>query len=169
MFNQFIDLSIPIENNSYSDPAVMLPKVTYTDHQQTYGQMAQFFPGLKKEDLPDGEAWAVEHLEVSSHNGTHLDAPYHYATTMDRGQRAITIDEVPLDWCFRPGIKFDFTHFEDGYVATEKDVRDELERIGVELKPLDIVLVNTRAGKLYGSREYLSAGCGWDGKRLFIF
>jgi hypothetical protein len=27
---------------------------------------------------------------------------------MNRGQRAITIDEVPLDWCLQPGIKLDF-------------------------------------------------------------
>ena len=36
---------------------------------------------------------------------------------MSRGQRAITIDEVPLDWCLAPGIKLDFRHFADGYVA----------------------------------------------------
>jgi len=29
-----------------------------------------------------------------------------------------------------------------------------------ELKPLDIVLVNTRAGSCIGTEEYLAAGCG---------
>ena len=58
--------------------------------------MTAFFPGLEKADLPDGEGWAVERVALSTHNGTHLDAPYHFASTMDGGQRAITIDEVPL-------------------------------------------------------------------------
>ena len=49
---------------------------------------------------------------------------------MDGGKRAITIDEVPLDWCFRPGVKLDFRHFADGYVATAADVEAELKRIG---------------------------------------
>jgi hypothetical protein len=39
---------------------------------------------LKKEDLPDGEGWAVELVQLSTHNGTHLDAPYHFHSTMDK-------------------------------------------------------------------------------------
>lgn len=160
MFKRFIDLSIPIENNAFSDPPFMLPKVSYTDHHTSVPQMAGCFPGLSKADLPDGEAWAIEHVELSTHNGTHLDAPYHFASTMDNGRPADTIDKIPLEWCFRPGVKLDFTRFEDGYVVTAADVADELERIEYTIAPMDIVLVNTRAGKLYGSKEFLSAGCG---------
>ena len=54
----------------------------------------------------------------------------------------------------------DFRHFPDGYVATAADVEAELRRIGYELKPLDIVVVNTRAGSRYGNDDYVSAGCG---------
>jgi len=79
---------------------------------------------------------------------------------MNRGQRAITIDEVPLDWCLAPGIKLDFRHFADGYVATAADVEAELKRIGHELKPLEIVLVNTGAGAAYGRPDYVAKGCG---------
>ena len=102
----------------------------------------------------------MEHVKLSTHNGTHLDAPYHFASTMDRGKRAITIDEVPLDWCFKPGVKLDFRHFADGYVATPADVDAELARIGHNLQPLDIVVVNTAAGAAYGAPDYLSRGCG---------
>jgi kynurenine formamidase len=35
-----------------------------------------------------------------------------------------------------------------------------LRRIKHELKPLEIVLVNTRAGARYGYDDYVSAGCG---------
>jgi kynurenine formamidase len=160
MFKKFTDLSIPIENNQFSDPAPMLPKISYKNHTESIAEMVHFFPGLSQEDLPDGEAWAVEHVSLSTHNGTHLDAPYHYASTMDKGQPAITIDEVPLDWCFKPGVKLDFTSFDDGYVVSAEDIELELNRIDYEIKPFDIVLVNTRAGKLYGTQEYLSSGCG---------
>jgi kynurenine formamidase len=79
---------------------------------------------------------------------------------MNKGERAITIDEVPLDWCLRPGVKLDFRHFADGYVVTADDVEQELSRIGHTLSPLDIVIINTRAGKAYGDEDYINAGCG---------
>ncbi|HLI21249.1 MAG TPA: cyclase family protein, partial [Stellaceae bacterium] len=93
-------------------------------------------------------------------NGTHLDAPYHFHSTMNKGERAIAIDEVPLDWCMQPGVKLDFRHLPDGYVVQPEDVEKELKRIGHTLKPLEIVVVNTRAGKAYGQRDYVAAGCG---------
>jgi kynurenine formamidase len=75
-------------------------------------------------------------------------------------ERAITIDEVPLEWCFQPGVKLDFIDLDDGYVVTADDVATELRRIGHEIKPLEIVVVNTRAGKRYGHSDYVSSGCG---------
>jgi len=79
---------------------------------------------------------------------------------MDRGAKAATIDEVPLEWCFQPGVKLDFRRFADGYVVTAEDVESELGRIGHTLRPLEIVVINTRAGGAYGSDSYVSAGCG---------
>jgi kynurenine formamidase len=160
MARRFVDLSIYLENDVVSDPAPFGPKITYVDHDVSAPQMLQFFPGLKKEDLPDGAAWAVEKVELITHNGTHLDAPYHFHPTMNKGERAITIDEVPLEWCFQPGVKLDFRHLPDGYVATAADVEKELKRINHDLEPLEIVVVNTRAGSRYGYDDYVNAGCG---------
>lgn len=160
MPRRFVDISIPLENGVASDPPAYLPKIEYIDHNASVDELRSFFPGLQKGDLPDGEAWAIERIELITHNGTHLDAPYHFASTMNEGERAITIDEVPLDWCFRPGVKLDFRHFDDGYVATAADVEAEFARIGYAPSPLDIVVVNTRAGLRYGHDDYLQAGCG---------
>ena len=160
MGRKIIDLSIYLENDVISDPPPFRPKIDYIDHKTSVPDLAGFFPGLKPEDLPDGEAWAIERIELITHNGTHLDAPWHFASTMNKGERAITIDEVPLDWCFQPGVKLDFRHFDDGYVVTAADVEAELDRIGHRLSPLEIIVVNTAAGKRYGQDDYVTAGCG---------
>ena len=160
MPRRFVDISVPLEMGIVSDPPIMLPEIEYMTHAQTAEQVMAFFPGLKREDLPGGEGWAVERLQIATHNGTHLDAPYHHHSTMNNGERAITIDEVPLDWCFNPGVKLDFRHFDDGYIVQPSDVEAELTRIGHDLQPLDIVVVNTSAGDHYGQPDYLMKGCG---------
>lgn len=156
----FIDLSVPLEADIPSDPEIMLPQIEYFDHKETAAQMAGFFPGMTPEQLPGGDGWALEKLIIYTHNGTHLDAPYHHHSTMNGGERAITIDEVPLEWCFNPGVKLDFRHFADGYMVTPDDIDAELRRIGHSLSPLDIVVVNTSAGARYGQPDYLIKGCG---------
>ena len=160
MPRRIIDLSIALENDVVSDPPSLRPHITYVGHHASFPGMQPFFPGLSKEDLPDGEAWAIENVTLTTHNGTHLDAPYHFHSTMNRGERAMTVDEVPLEWCFQHGVKLDFRHFDDGYVVTAEDVAAALRRIDYSLKPLDIVLVNTRAGSRYGSEDYVESGCG---------
>jgi kynurenine formamidase len=165
MARTIVDLSIYLENDVISDPPPYRPRIEYVDHTTSVPDLIGFFPGLKPEDLPDGEAWAIERIELITHNGTHLDAPYHFASTMngnlkEGGERAITIDEVPLDWCFQPGVKLDFTALPDGHVVTAAEVEAELARIGHALTPLEIVVINTAAGKRYGQDDYVTAGCG---------
>lgn len=160
MARRIVDISTTLKAGIASDPKGTEPQITYIDHQQSVGQLTGFFPGLTKEQLPAGEGWAVEQLVVSTHNGTHLDAPYHFHSTMDGGKRALTIDEVPLEWCFGPGVKLDFRHLPDGHVVSAEEVEAELARIGHEIQPGDIVVVNTSAGAKYGQDDYLASGCG---------
>ncbi len=160
MARKIIDLSVAIDNETPSDPPPLRPAITYLGHAESAAGMAAMFPGLKPEQLLEGKGWAVEDIKLTTHSGTHLDAPWHFHPTMNNGERASTIDEIPLDWCFRPGVKLDFRHLPDGYVATAADIEAELRRINVTLQPLDIVLVNTSAGAAYGGPRYLAAGCG---------
>ena len=68
-------------------------------------------------------------------------------------------------WCLQPAVKLDFRHFDDGYVATAADVKRELDRIGHELRPLEIVLVNTSAGAHYGQPTTSAKGAVWGARR----
>lgn len=154
-----IDLSVALTNKDPATPSGR-PRIKYYDHKKGVWGMLRFFRGLRKRDLPDEEAWAFERVRLSTHTGTHLDAPYHYASTMDGGERAISIDEVPLTWCFQPGVKLDFRSFPDGYVVTAADVEAELVRIGHQLAPLNIVLVNTSASSTHDKAGYADRGCG---------
>ena len=94
MARKLIDISVPLQNDVPADPPGNHPAIHYTDHQQSLARMLPFFPGLKAEDLPDGQGWAVEQVNLSTHNGTHLDAPWHFHPTMNRGERSWTMNTI---------------------------------------------------------------------------
>jgi kynurenine formamidase len=159
---RFVDLSISIEPALPSDPPMMIPEVDYIGHDEGAEQMKSFFPGIAREQLPGGLGWALEFLRLTSHSGTHLDAPYHYHPTMDGGKRALTIDEIPLEWCFGRGVVLDFSRKGDGERITAKDLEGELGRIGYRIRPMDIVLIRTGADAAWGTAAYLTKGAGMD-------
>ena len=164
MARRIIDISVSLKAGIASDPPHMLPEIEYVDHHMSAPAMAAYM-GVPVDALPNGEYAAIERVNISTHNGTHLDAPYHYFSRMNErlvpgGEASWRIDEVPLDWCFQPGVKLDFRKLPDGYVATPQDIQKELARIGHTLKPLEIVLVNTAAAARYGEADYIDSGCG---------
>lgn len=163
MRRQTIDLLTNPENEVLSDPLAFAPRIQCVAHEKNFEQIAQFFPGLKRESLPEAEGWEVEVVQLSAHCGAYPDAPNRVGSTMDvalgESRSAMAIHDVPREWCFHPGVKLDFRHFRDGYVVTASDVEAELNRIHYEIKPLDIVVVNTRAGSRYGFHDYATAGC----------
>jgi kynurenine formamidase len=159
MPRKIIDLSVPLTAGIRSDPPGLEPKIDYMAHDEGALEFERMF-GIPVDRQLEGKGAAAERCSITTHNGTHMDAPWHYHPTMDGGKRAITIDEVPLEWCMGPGVKLDFRNREDGYLCTADDVEAELARIGHELAPGDIVLVNTRAGERYGMDDYVSSGCG---------
>jgi hypothetical protein len=60
MARRLIDISVPLQNDVPADPPGSIRAFSTTDHQQSLPQMLGFFAGLKAEDLPDGQGWAVE-------------------------------------------------------------------------------------------------------------
>lgn len=163
---KFIDLSIPLINPDelIFDPPFSRPKIEYIDHTVGGKSMSFVFPKLKPDEhLPDGKGWAVELITISTHNGTHMDAPWHFAPIQDReiGERkAKTIDEFPLEWGIGPLVVLNTTDYEDGYVLTPYDIDKKLEDISHKLQEGDILCILTSASKHSGTADYINYGAG---------
>lgn len=151
----FVDLSVAIEETASE---VIPVRIRYFSHREGAEQMGAIF-GLKPDDLPEKTGWAGEEVNLITHAGTHMDAPWHYGPVSEN-ERARTIDEVPLDWCFGPGVVLNFQHKEDGSEVTVNDLKTALQGIGHQLQPGDIVLLQTGASRWWGSNAYPEHGMG---------
>jgi kynurenine formamidase len=162
-----IDLSDRLDNVT-SPFEVNGHHIEYRDHRQTVGMGEQVL-GVQPGWWPDGLAWAAETVTLSTHSGTHVDAPYHYGPRSG-GFRARTIDEVPLRWCLGDAVLLDMTHKQDGDAITARDVEDELDRIGYRVHANDIALVRTDASKRFRTAGYdrVHPGLRRDATELLI-
>jgi len=150
---QILDLSVAIEHDA---PGELTPaKIEYLDHESG-GESIQSIFDCGPEDLPfsGGHGWAVENIVTNSHTATHIDAPYHYGATSE-GKPARRIDEVPLEWCFGPGVVLDMTSKQHGDLISATDLETALVEIEYELQPLDIVMIHTGAAERWGTRAFL--------------
>lgn len=150
---RIIDLSMPLEHTAKCEP--MPASIHYVTHEaEGLAQMRKFF-GVEPDDLvwSGGLGWAIERIEAITHTGTHVDAPYHYGPVSE-GKPARRIDEVPLDWCFRPGVVLDVRHKAAGDEITVDDLAGALDAIEYRLNPFDIVMMHTGADRRSDSPAY---------------
>ena len=140
---RFVDLSAPITADPPETPDLLRTEIEFADHQRGARDIEQLL-GVGPELLRDGEGWAVEtFLRFGTHNSTHVDAPYHYNSTIG-GRPARTIEQLPLEWFHAPGVVLDFTAKADGDAVTAQEVEQELGRIGHEPRPGPPSLRHTR-------------------------
>jgi kynurenine formamidase len=153
-----IDLSASIVASSTTSAAFDRVDIRWTTHAEGAAQI-QGLLGVGRDLLSRGEGWAIEEFtKLGTHSVTHVDAPWHYNSIIE-GQKAATIDELPLDWFFADGVVLDMTAKADGQRVEVADVESALERIGYALKPLDIVLMRTGRDAYYGQPDYMFRGC----------
>jgi len=151
-----VDLSAPIRPDPPEVPELIRTDLEYEDHAAGAEAIQTLF-GVGPELLRDGEGWATEtFLRFGTHNSTHVDAPWHYNSTID-GELAARIDELPLDWFYAPGVVIDATDRADGESLTAEDVQERVPRPLVER---DIVLVRTGRDAHYGEPGYMALGPG---------
>ncbi len=156
---RIVDLSALIAPSPEGTPAFERTDIAYLLHAGGAAQ-AQAILKVPPSVFRHEEGWATEEFtKFGTHNSTHVDAPWHYNSEIG-GQRAQTIDELPLEWFFSDSVVLEMRHKADGEALTIADVQNELGRIGYTLKPLDIVLVRTGRDEFYGCPDYIFRGCG---------
>jgi kynurenine formamidase len=154
---RFVDLSGPIAQGPPELPEVLRTDIEYQDHAAGAKQIEALL-GVPARLLRDGEGWTTETFtNLGTHNATHVDAPWHYNSTI-AGEPAQTIDQLPLEWFFSDGVVLDMTAKADGEAIDVSDVEAELERIGHELRELDIVLVRTGRDEYFTEPGYIALG-----------
>jgi kynurenine formamidase len=154
---RFVDLSAPIRQSPPETPEPLRTDIEFADHAAGAAQI-EALVGVPARLLRDGEGWATETFtRFGTHNSTHLDAPWHYNSRIG-GARAQTIDELPLEWFFGPGVVLDMTAKQDGEPIDVADVEAELERIGHVLGERDIILVRTGRDASLDDLAYIALG-----------
>jgi len=151
-------LSAPIEPSAPDTPAFQRTSVEFVSHQEGAAEIEQFY-GVPRELLRDGEGWTRETLTLGTHNSTHVDAPWHYNSTID-GRRAETIDQLPLEWFFGPGVVVDCTDKADGDAIEAGEMSARIGHTAHRLAAGDIVLIWTGRDEFYGQPDYVSRGPG---------
>ena len=147
-----IDLSAPIRNDPPELPDVLRTEIELSGHDEG-AELIQTMFGVGPELLRDGEGWANDtFMRFGTHSSTHIDAPWHYNSKIG-GEPAQTIDQLPLDWFFAPGVVIDATDREDGEVLSVADVQERLA-------DRDIVLVHTGRDAFYDELDYVGRGPG---------
>lgn len=152
---KIIDLSLPLQN------AAMEPnpqQIRYISHAELGRERAKAY-GIDPDSFPEGMHCAIETVTLSTHSGTHLDAPYHFGPRAE-GRPALHIDEVPLEWLYGDGVVLDLSHKRPGESIGVSDIKEALDRIGYRLKPWDIVLIRTDADKHFNRVDFFNCHPG---------
>ena len=108
------DLSQPLNQDVPSWPYYPPFEVKYIKRKAEHGVNAQY-------------------IQTSNHIGTHLDAPRHFVTG------GMTIDEIPMEWLYGPGVIVDLTDEMDELAA----YTPEMIESRVEVREGDILLLHT--------------------------
>jgi kynurenine formamidase len=165
-----IDLSVPISPRTQE---LFPPHIEYIDHRHAAQELAEVAAHLIRQADPqsehaaaitehsfrDGLGLANENLKIDTHAGTHMDAPWHFGPLCEN-KPSKTIDQIPLNWCFGPGVVLDLRHKRAGDTITIADLQETLQRIPHQLHPGEIVLLMTGADKHFGQADYFSAHPG---------
>src|SRR5262249_45375854 len=142
----YIDLSLPIRSQA---PGVDFEQWLHRDGIRHLSRRIRRLPGdsrwqrvvnyfhwltgqrrLSERDLPGGMFLSNDFYRIRVHQGTHVDARFHYGPLCE-GKPAKKVLDMPLDWFMGPGVVLDIRAI-DGTV-TDETVKDFLIDAAVEL------------------------------------
>ncbi len=159
-----VDLTVPLEPTP-SEPEPI--QIEHIDHRQGAVLLTQG-SGVSADSFPEGLGLNLERIQLTSHSGTHVDAPIHYGP-LTQGKKARSIDELPLEWFFGPGVVLDCRKENAGCVTSE-EIKSALDSQALSLEAGDIVFIHTGADTLWGAPEYFTnfRGIGVDATKWLI-
>jgi cyclase len=165
----YIDLSLPIRRQA---PGVDFEQWLHKDGIRHLSRRIRSLPGdsrwerlinywrwltgqrrLSEHDLPGGMFLSNEFYRMSVHQGTHIDAPFHYGPLCE-GKPAKKVLDMPLDWFMGPGVVLDVRSC-DGTV-TDETVNKAIIDAGVEPTSGSIVLFRSDSDLQLGTPEYFT-------------
>ena len=152
MARSLIDLSMPVHNDMVVFPRVVRPALVMYETWQEFAERV----GAAKFGATSLTASCM--IVLGDHVGTHIDSLRHIRETAGGPKRfrstTVTATASVLD----------FRHLPLGAGISVEDVKSALTKIDYTLKPLDIVLIHTGAGKLQDSEKYLTDQVGMTGE-----
>ncbi len=167
---RIIDLSSPVDAGAYeTDPVVHEVLTPREGALHMSSEMRENF-GIEFDpnELPGGEFLSLDRMSLTTHTGTHIDAPSHYGWESTTGTGTPRhIDEMPLSWFHGPGVVLDLTDAEAGVIGSAR-LEKEFARIAHTPSPNDIVLLHTGADQRVGTRQYFTDFAGLDGPAVHL-
>jgi cyclase len=167
---RIIDLSAPIDASAAEPDPVRHEVLTPEQgaRHMSDGMRERFGVEFDPAELPESEFLSLDRISLTTHTGTHVDAPSHYGSRAAyRDDPPRNIDEVPIDWFFNPGVLLDISD-RPGPAVTAKELEEEFKRIGYTPAPMDIVLLRTGATGHAGSPQYFTDFLGLDGSAVHL-
>ena len=124
-----------------------LPANAMWDLTQPLNQDTPHFPGdpaFRREPIPGQDPWRISQIAMSSHNGTHLDAPLH------RVEGGATIDQLPLERLTGKALVVSAT----GLPANAPIPASVLDALSVPVWPGWIALIHTGWERYWRDEHY---------------
>ncbi len=124
---KIVDLSLPLDNNLPVFPGDPEPNIRPATTIEKHG-------------------YNTAYLDIGSHTGTHVDAPFHI-----RGEGK-TIERLPLENFIGEGVLIPATHKGRGEAITLEDAAPYLNKLG----PGKVALIHTGWTRYLGEDEYFN-------------
>lgn len=138
-----------IENVVGEPDEVVIKELTHKDGAAILG--GGF--GIDNTDFPDEMAINNEKITLTTHTGTHLDAPYHFGPICE-GTVAKKVKDIPLEWCFGKGIVLDLSKQEGG--ISREEISTYIKQNNIKIEIGNIVMIFTGADKYWNSENYFN-------------
>ncbi|MFE3497341.1 cyclase family protein [Streptomyces sp. NPDC059175] len=160
-----IDLSSPVDASFWEpDPVRHTAMSPAEGARHMVSEMREHFGlDLDVSMLPGGEFLNNDTLTLTTHTGTHVDAPAHYGSTASyRASGPRTVDELPLEWFYGPAFVLDISDVVGRGTVDASRIADECAKISYSPAPGDIALLHTGADQHVGTPEYFTDFVGLD-------